>query len=466
MPSEMRTDLETDTLSSWVERFTNGIAHLEQKTRQGYRKTILSFVSFLVEGSPEKPLSQTITQEAIVGWLKKLADTYCTDTVLPQAGIVARFLSFLESSGVLRQNPLGPLKNQFPKQGLTGIILALMGTSPTESLEALRSPPRFTSPLGACLQQFVALGRSQGKAYRVEEETLCRLDRFLTSLQPPPQQLSDAVLRQWLALCANTRLGTRCINFGIVRRFCLYLRRFDPSAYVPHPSLAPSRPPPFLPYIYSRTEVAALLKAAHRLKPSTLSPLRPRAFYLLISLLYTTGMRLSEALNLELCDIDRRGQALHIRKTKFSKSRLIPLSATMMGELERYLELRTRSGAPEEPACPLLHNPHRNRAYSKSAVRTTFHQLLQGAGVKWPQDRSRPRIHDLRHSMAVHRLEDWYRQGVDVQSNLRLLSTYLGHVNLASTQSYLTMTTELLQQASQRFQRFLTLKSSTEGEHR
>jgi len=465
MWSKIRTELKTDALS-WVENFTNGIAHLEQKTRQSYRKTVLSFASFLTNVSPEKPLQETITQETIVGWLKQLADTYCIDTIFPQARIVARFLSYLESTGVLRQNSLGLLKKQFPKRGLTGVVLALMSPSPKASLEALSSPPRFTSPLGTFMQQFIALGRSQGKTFRVEEETLCLFDRFLTSLRPPPHQLSDAVLRRWLALCADARPGTRCINFAIARRFCLYLRRFDPSAYVPNLSLAPSRPPPFLPYIYSRTEVAALLKAALQLKPSALSPIRPQAFYLLISLLYTTGMRLSESLKLELGDIDRRQQTLHIRKTKFYKSRLIPLSASMMKQLECYLELRKRSGAPNDPGSPLLHNLHRKGPYSKSAVRATFYHLLQRAGIKWPQDRSRPRIHDLRHSMAVHRLENWYRKGVDVQSNLRLLSTYLGHVNLASTQPYLTMTTELLQQASQRFQRFTAFKSSTEGEQR
>ena len=463
MQSKMKTDLETDALCL-MDKFVDGISHLQDKSRQSYRKAILSFITFLGEDSAGKPFPETVKQETIVGWLKQVAETYCMDTVLPQARIVARFLSFLESSGVLQQNPLGLLRKRYPKQGLKGIVLAMMASSPKESLEALTSPPRFTSPLGACMQKFITLGRSQGKVYRVEEETLCRFDRFLRSLQPPPQNLSDAVVSKWLALYSNTRPGTRYINFGIVQRFCLYLRRFDPSAYVPHPSLAPPTPPPFFPYIYSRTEVVALLKAARQLKPSALSPIRPQTFYLLISLLYTTGMRLGEALKLELRDIDQKQQVLHIRKTKFFKSRLVPLSASMMKQLESYLQLRRRSGAPIDPGSPLLQNPHRKGPYSKSAVRGTFHNLLQRAGLMWAQDRSRPRIHDLRHSMAVHRLEDWYRQGVDVQSNLRLLSTYLGHVNLASTQPYLTMTTELLQQASQRFQRFFTFKSSAEGD--
>ena len=464
MQSKMKPDLQTDALCL-MGKFVEGISHLEDKTRQGYRKAILSFITFLEEGSTGKPFPQAIKQETIVGWLKKVTEIHSTDTVLPQARIVARFLSFLESSGVLQQNPLGVLQRQYPKQGLTAIVLALLSVSPNESLEALTSAPPFTSPLGVCMQKFIALGRAQGKVYRVEEETLCCFDRFLQSLQPPPHHLSDTVMRKWLALYSSAQPGTRYINFGIVRRFCFYLRRFDPSAYVPHQSLAPPPPPPFLPYIYSRSEIVALLKAARQLKPSALSPIRPQAFYLLIALLYTTGMRLSEVLKLELRDIDWKQQALHIRKTKFFKSRHLPLSTSMMKQLESYLQLRKGSGAPSTPVSPLLQNPHRLGPYSKSVVRTTFHQLLQRAGVTWAQDRSRPRIHDLRHSMAVHRLEDWYRQGADVQSNLRLLSTYLGHANLAGTKTYLTMTTELLQLASQRFQRFYTVKSSAEGDY-
>jgi integrase/recombinase XerD len=461
--SRAKTDLETEVLS-WVERFTNGIAHLEQRTRLGYRQAVLSFVSFLAESSGDEPFSQTITEETIAGWLRQLAATYRISTVLPQAGIVARFVSFLHSSGVLAQDPLGELKRQFPKQGLQGIILALMSPSPRECLEALRAAPRFASPLAPEMQRFIALGRSQAKAYRVEEEALCGLDRFLASLHPPPPRLSETLMRQWLAALADVRPGTRYLSFAIVRRFCLYLRRFDPSAYVPEPSLTPPRGSPFVPHIYSRSDIIALLEAARRLKPSTLSPLRPQVYHLLISLLYTTGMRLSEALNLELADVDRQAQLLRIRRTKFSKSRLIPLSASMMGQLEDYLELRANSGAPNEANSPLLQNPHRKGPYSKSAVRTTFHLLLERAAITWPQDRCRPRIHDVRHTMAVHRLEDWYRQGVDVQSQLRLLSTYLGHVNLASTQPYLSLTTELLQQAAGRFRSFVVSKFNAEGE--
>lgn len=127
-----------------------------------------------------------------------------------------------------------------------------------------------------------------------------------------------------------------------------------------------------------------------------------------------------------------------------------------MKELKDYLKLRERFALPTTPQSPLFQNPHRRGHYSKSATETTFRNLLKIIGIKSNTGHIRPRIHDLRHTMATHCLEGWYRQGKDVQSKLGLLSTYLGHVNISGTQRYLTMTTELLEQASRRFNQYFT----------
>jgi len=174
--------------------------------------------------------------------------------------------------------------------------------------------------------------------------------------------------------------------------------------------------------------------------------------YMLILLLYTTGMRLSEALKLQLGDIDRKKQALLVRETKFFKSRMVPIAPGVMNELENYLHLRLQTGLSTKAEAAVFQNPHRKKHYSKTGARATFNKLLLQTGIKNASGSTRPCIHSLRHTMAVHRVEQWYQQGEDVQSNLGLLSTYLGHVNISSTQRYLTMTTELLHQASHRFQ--------------
>ena len=223
-------------------------------------------------------------------------------------------------------------------------------------------------------------------------------------------------------------------NFIVVRRFCLYFRRFDPKAYVPDSFLSPSPPSPSLPHIYSRSEIAALLKEVKRLKPSTYSPRRGEMFYLLIVLLYTTGMRVSEVLSLRSGDIDWKRKALSIRKTKFFKSRLVPLSSSTMRQLEEYLQLRQGSGLPTHSESLIFQNLHRKGPYSKPAIQGPFREMLRHLGLKPTRGYSGPRLHDLRHSFAVHSLDEWYRRGKDVQSKLGLLSTYLGHLNIASTQ--------------------------------
>lgn len=440
-------------LLSLVEQFVTGIFHLEKRTTHGYRKPLISFITYLERNSAKLLFPMTIEQETIKGWIVELRTQYARGTVVPWVQTLARFLAFLENKGYLLEDPLNQLQKQFPKRGLTGIVLAFEDPSFPKSLQALKLSAQFTSPLGQHMQNFITLGQSQGKVYRNEQEVLCRFDHFLSSYVPPPQQLTEPIVQKWLSLFPASHSANRYINFGIIRRFCLYLRRFDSSAYVPDPSLA-TPPPPSTPYIYSRSQIKALLKAALQLKPSTLSPLRPQTYHMLILLLYTTGMRLGKALRLQLGDIDWENESLCIRKTKFFKSRLVPLSHSMMKALKDYLILRERFALPTTPQSPLFQNPHRRGHYSKSATETTFQKLLEIVGLKPNTGHTRPRIHDLRHAMATHRLEDWYRQGIDVQSKLGLLSTYLGHVNISGTQRYLTMTTELLEQASFRFNQY------------
>jgi len=438
-----------------VEQFVTSIFHLEKNTAQGYQKTLVSFVTYLERSSTRLLFPVTIKQETIKGWIEKVRTQYSLCTVLSWVQTLARFLTFMENKGYLWENPLILLKKQYPKRGLTGIVLAFEDTSFPKSLQALKLPAQFTSPLGQYMQKFITLKRSQGKIYRNEEEVLSRFDQFLSSYVPNPQRLSKSIIQEWLSLFPASHSANRYINFGVIRRFCLYLRRYDSSAYVPNSSLV-SPPPPITPYIYSRSQIKTLLNAALQLKPSALSPLRPQSYYLLILLLYTTGMRLGEALKLQLGDIDWENESLCIRETKFFKSRLIPLSSSMMEALEDYLKLRERFGLPTKPQSPIFQNPHRRGHYSKSAVESTFQHLLEIIGLKQNPGHIRPRIHDLRHTMATHRIEDWYRKDKDVQSKLGLLSTYLGHVKISGTQRYLTMTTELLEQASQRFNQYFT----------
>ena len=178
-------------------------------------------------------------------------------------------------------------------------------------------------------------------------------------------------------------------------------------------------------------------------------------FRTLLLLLYGAGLRFSEATRLTLADVDLAEDVLTIRATKFYKSRLVPIGPQLATVLANYMPLRRRGGLAQGKASFLLANRDGTRLAS-STVQEAFDALRRIAGVhRTGGGRRIPRLHDLRHSFAVHSLTAWYREGADVQRRLPLLSTYLGDSDLEGTKVFLSMTPELLQQASVRFARYV-----------
>lgn len=223
--------------------------------------------------------------------------------------------------------------------------------------------------------------------------------------------------------------------------------------HVPLPTEVPKRPPTLVPYIYSRAEIRRLLDAipSYRRFPSHMEPTTLRAVLLL---LYGAGLRRGEALRLSVADVDLANSLLTIRNTKFFKSRLVPISADLKKVLSEYARWRA-TAHPAAVATSTFFLNKRGEAVHRCTLDNAFKRLREFAGVRRSDGgRYQPRLHDLRHAAAVHRLTAWYRQGADVQRLVYHLSVYLGHAHLADTQVYLTMTPELLQQASQRFERY------------
>jgi site-specific recombinase XerD len=175
-------------------------------------------------------------------------------------------------------------------------------------------------------------------------------------------------------------------------------------------------------------------------------------FRVLLLLLYGTGMRIGEALRLHIGDVDLDDGVITIRGTKFYKSRLVPLGSDVHAQLRSYVAMPGRLDRNDHP----LFQSRLRRAVQRQTVENSFQRLRSLAGIQREGPSVyQPRIHDLRHTFAVHRLTEWYRNGADVQAILPALSTYLGHVELHSTQRYLTMTPELLGEANRRFERYV-----------
>ena len=221
----------------------------------------------------------------------------------------------------------------------------------------------------------------------------------------------------------------------------------------PLPTTLPKLPPQHTPYVYSIEELRRLLEATAILR-SGHSRRVPAMYRTLLLLLYGTGMRIGEALRLTLQDVDLAEQIITIRCTKFFKTRLVPIGPKLVEELTVHIERRSLMPMPLGKAAPLFASQG-VRGWSYPRVNAMFQHVRRAAGIECPFGEPRPpRLHDLRHTAAVHRVVAWYRTGQDVQRLLPQLATYLGHLDIRSTQRYLRMTPELLQAASQRFAQY------------
>ena len=242
-------------------------------------------------------------------------------------------------------------------------------------------------------------------------------------------------------------------KFAILRTFYRYAvaRRFVKRS--PLPMNAPAVRTQFSPYIYSTEELRRMIAATDMLH-SPKSRLQARTMRMLLLLLYGTGLRIGEALALNLKDVDLVERLLTVRDTKFFKSRLVAIGPVLAEKLGQYLRERKMLPLPRGFQSSVFATRNGNRLAYNSALKL-FHRVRRAAIVKRESSaQHQPRLHDIRHTHATHRLVAWYRTGADVQTLLPLLSTALGHKDLASTQRYLSMTTDLLQQAGKRFERY------------
>ncbi|MGA7950839.1 MAG: tyrosine-type recombinase/integrase [Thiobacillaceae bacterium] len=300
------------------------------------------------------------------------------------------------------------------------------------------------------VEAYIDYTHSLGMRYRSQSAALrayCRAMGDLTVEQVRPECVlafiagTGPVTARWMEYY---RVVGGLYRFAIERGF---------AATSPLPVDTPKLPPPLTPYIYSVDELERLLAATDTLQ-TPLSPLRGKTMRSLLLLLYGTGMRIGEALSLTLQDVNLEERLLTVRDAKFYKTRLVPIGPRLTMVMADYLSCRRRLPLPDGEASACLAACTGIRLDYKR-VSKLFGRLRKVAEIRREATaRYQPRIHDIRHSAVVHRVIAWYRAGADVQRMLPQLATYLGHVDVASTQHYLSMTTELLQEASLRFERY------------
>jgi integrase/recombinase XerD len=306
---------------------------------------------------------------------------------------------------------------------------------------------RFRSRWGEEISKFLAFRR----AFLTTTWPSAQLRRFDSFAAAHSRLSLCEAVSAWISENPDRHPLTRSNDLSAVRQFCLYRKRFEPDGFVPDqmiPVMAVRRH--FQACILSLQQIRFLLRGIQELNGSQLRQARIRALFLV---LYCTGLRLGEALRLSIADVDLKQACFRIGPSK-GRSRLVPFGRDLAHELAAWLTARRDSGFTLSPKTSLFERED-GRPDTLWNAGLQLNTLFRHCGLKPPRGSGRVglRVHDLRHTFAVHRLQAWYREGQDPEPLLPWLSAYLGHVNLLGTQRYLQATPEILSEASRRMRR-------------
>jgi integrase/recombinase XerD len=312
--------------------------------------------------------------------------------------------------------------------------------------------PTFTSPLKDALGRFLQFKRAAGCRYREEARALAGLDRFLGCyLAGKAPVITLEVVRAYVAEADQRSDKTRENRLGLIRELCRFLAIEDPRTAIPPRNFLKISRRRYVQRILTREEGRRFLTACANFPRARCSPLRGVVHGTALTLLYVAGLRLGEALRLTIGDVDLSGGLLHVRQTKFGKSRLVPISSDMIQRLRECSRSIEQRLGPRPSTTRFFSGPT-GKPVSSSALRDSFRNVLARAAIAPAGAGRRPRLHDLRGTFAVHRLLRWYEQDADLNAKLPLLVTYLGHVGLEGSQRYLQLAKDLLREVTRRYQ--------------
>lgn len=302
--------------------------------------------------------------------------------------------------------------------------------------------------LRVAVQEYLTLRRGLGFKLHDAGTALLKFVAFMA--QHRAAYVTSRLALAWAQQSPTVQPTEWARRLSVVRTFARYRRATDPRTEIPPDGLLPYRPKRAQPYLYSDEEIRRLLRAALTLPAK--DRLRPWTYHGLFGLLSVSGLRLGEARNLQLQDVDLRAAVLTIRGTKFGKSRLVPLHGSTRDVLANYLTRRHRCWATR-PVSSYVFVSSRGNQLDVGAIHRIFYVVSRQIGLRGPSDSHGPRLHDLRHRFAVKALLRWYRAGEDAERRLPVLSAYLGHVHVSDTFWYLSAWPELMHEAMRGLER-------------
>ena len=304
----------------------------------------------------------------------------------------------------------------------------------------------FTGPLRKKINEYMEFKKSLGFTMRNTAYVYAEFDRYLAGDHSRVNVITREMVIKYLSTTIRLHSTSRAYRVTLLRGFCRYLYQKDPRNYIPEPKLLPAGKHRVKPHIYSPTEIARIIKTLQQMQCRKMLTATNVTG---VALLATTGIRIGELCRLNLEDVDLKDGVLSIKRSKFFKSRMVPISRSTAKALLRYKLKRLGHFRTTDPKAPFFVGMTGNRVI-ENGVSGTFRGVLRTLGIK-TQMGTRPRLHDLRHTFATRCLERVYRSGKDPEAHLPMLATYMGHVNLDYTQTYLHPSLKLLRVAGNRF---------------
>jgi integrase/recombinase XerD len=306
------------------------------------------------------------------------------------------------------------------------------------------------STLRHAVQDYIEMRRRLGFKLRETERGLIDFVTFLEDNDTP--YITTELALAWAQRPSHLQPSSWAKRLRDVRVFARHRSAADPRTQIPPGGLLPFRPKRARAYLYSKEEIERLLAATLEM-PCRYAhcKLRPWTYYCLFGLLSVTGLRLGEARNLKLSDVDLDAAVLTIRGTKFGKTRVVPMHASTCIVLRNYVKRRQQYCAAQA-ASPYLFTSKLGNRLDVGAIHRTFYALSRQIGLRGLNESHGPRLHDMRHVFATNTLVHWYEAGQDPERLLPILSTYLGHVHVADTQWYLSGSPELMKEAMRRLE--------------
>ncbi len=435
------------------------LANLAGQSRETWHMNRRTIRRFLTDaGASGRPQSKRLLLDEawLLQWMIRDCAGRTPRHAMQRLGVISRYLRALTDAGVLETDLMVELRTRHGHVTLERLVQVLQSANPQAALAALYTAPAQPGPLCPFIAPYLELHQSLGKHYKAHRLDLRALDRFLQAQGVPSvQAITPALLERWIAPMTCLPI-VRLRKANLVKRFFDYLRALQVIKNNPMPLtlLCVGKQPETSckPFIFSSEQIAAILACAKQLPKTGFFPERARTCYTMLAFLYALGLRHGELLRLRLRDLDLDRQTLFVDQTKFHKSRYVPFGPNVGRCLADFLAVRRTVLQPLRPDDPIFVTLWRS-PLSSGTLLAIFRTIIQALKITGTPGQRLPRLHDLRHTFAVHRLLRWYREGVDVQSRLSDLATFMGHVDLKNTQIYLTATADLLREANDRFYR-------------